>query len=273
MVSVSSIIAITFVLLLTLVGPIAILLIYGLRHKKQGIWSAWGLGALGFFIMQVIIRLPILSILSLSPALNFANNNYIIYALLLAFTAGLFELIGRYVVAKIMAKNLSYSRSVAAGLGHGGIEAIILVGVSYVNNLLYAFMINIGMLDSLIDQLAMSADISPYIQIKNALVGTPAYLYLFAGYERVLTVVCHLAMTLIVCYFVAKKQDIKGILLCLGMHTLLDTGAGLIPYFIPTTGANATLGYIAIYGFLTVMAVVSIFIIIRIRKRFTSIPG
>lgn len=268
MVSTSALLAMIFTLVLTLIGPIVVLIFYGVRHKKEGVWSSWGLGALGFFVMQVVIRMPILSVLSLIPGfVDFANENYVIYVLLLAFTAGLFELVGRYVVAKFMAKNLTYNRSVAAGLGHGGIEAIVLVGMTYINNLLYAVMINTGAMDALIDQLAPVTDIGPYISIKNALVSTPAYLYLFAGYERVLTIICHVAMTLVVCYFVSKKQDLKGILICLGMHTVLDAASGLISYYFPA----AEWGYVLVYGFLTLMAVVSVVIICRIAGKFKNL--
>lgn len=269
MVPVSALITITITLLITLVAPIAIFIFYGIRHSKEGIWSALALGALGFFVMQMVIRIPILQALSLLPGfVAFANNHYVIYSLILAFTAGLFELVGRYVVAKLMAKRLTYHRSVAAGLGHGGIEAILLVGMTYINNLLYSFMINTGAFDALINQVSTSVDVYPLISIKETLIETPAAIYLLAGYERILTMICHLAMTLIVCYFVAKKQDIKGVVICLALHTLLDAGAGLIPYFVPISGENATLGYIAIYAFLTIMAVISCFIIGKIASAF-----
>lgn len=273
MVPVSSIIAIIIMFILTMAGPIAILLFYALRHKKQGIWSAWGLGAAGFFVMQMVIRVPILSVLSMFPwFIDFANNNYVIYAIILGFTAGLFELIGRYTVAKIMAKNLTYRRSVAAGLGHGGIEVISVVGMTYVNNLIYAFIINSGTFDSIIDQVAaMGMDTTQYIMLKDTLINFPAALYFLGGYERVLTVTLHLAMTLIVCYFVAKKQDIKGCLICLGIHTLIDAGTGLLQYIVPTSGDSAWVGYVIIYGFLTALAVSGVFIIKHIRKGFASL--
>jgi len=273
MVSVSSLAAIIIMFILTMAGPIAILLYYALRHKKQGIWSAWFLGAAGFFVMQMVIRVPVLSILSVFPwFINFANNYYVIYAIILGFTAGLFELAGRYAVAKIMAGNLTYRRSVAAGLGHGGIEVISVVGMTYVNNLIYAFMINSGTFDSLLDQVtAMGMDTSQYILLKDTLIHSPAALYFLGGYERVLTVTLHLAMTLIVCYFVVKKQDLKGCLICLGIHTLIDAGMGLLQYVVPTSGDSAWIGYIIIYGFLTVLAVVGVFIIKHIRKGFASL--
>ncbi len=270
MVSTSALIAMTLTLFITLFGPIVILLYYGIRHRKQGVWSAWALGALGFFVTQVVIRLPILQALSLSEGfVSFANNHYVLYVLILAFTAALFELVGRYVVAKLMSKQLTYRRSVAAGLGHGGIEAMVLIGMTYVNNIIYSLMINTGAFDAFIDQIAMSMDIYPYISIKQTLIETPSYLYLLGGYERILTMICHLAMTLVVCYFVAKKQDLKGLLICLGIHTLLDSST-LILYFFPVAQGSFGFGYVLTYAFLTVMAVVSIFVIRQLKAKFPT---
>lgn len=274
MVNISAIFTMIITLLITLAGPVAILLYYGLRHRKQGVWSAWGLGALGFFVTQVIIRIPILQTLSQSSGfVSFANSHYIVYVLILAFTAGLFELTGRYVVAKLMSKNLTYRRSVAAGLGHGGIEALVIVGMTYINNVLYSFMINTGAFDALIDQIAaMGMDIYPYVSIKQTLIETPAYLYLFAGYERVLTMITHLAMSLIVCYFVAKKQDLKGCLICLLLHTLLDSST-LLLYFFPVEQGSFGVGYVLTYAFLTLMAVISIFVIRQLGKKFKELES
>lgn len=271
MVTTSAIVTIFITLLITLAGPVAILLYYGIRNKKQGVWSAWGLGALGFFVTQMVIRIPILQGLSLTSGfVAFATNHPIIYSFCLAFTAGLFELIGRYVVAKLMHKNLTYRRSIAAGLGHGGIEAMLLLGMTYVNNLLYALMINTGSFDAMINQVgAMGMDISPYVSIKQTLIATPSYLYLLGGYERILTIICHVAMSLIVCYYVAQKQDIKGLFICLGLHTLLDSST-LILYFFPVQQGSFGLGYVLTYAFLTIMAILSILIIRHIKSRFSE---
>lgn len=147
MVPISTVVACVITLLVSLVLPIVVLIGFTAKNKKQGIVSAWLLGAAGFFVTQILIRLPILTVLqSQSWFAVFAQNNPFIYAFGLAFTAGLFELAGRYAVAKLMEKKLTWKRSLAAGLGHGGIEAILLIGMTYVNNLIYIAMINTGFL-------------------------------------------------------------------------------------------------------------------------------
>ena len=108
MVSITTIIACVITLLVSLVLPVAVLIGFAIKNKKQGIVSAWLLGAAGFFVPQMLIRLPILTVLqSQSWFAVFAQNNLFLYSFGLAFTAGLFELAGRFAVAKLMEKRLT----------------------------------------------------------------------------------------------------------------------------------------------------------------------
>lgn len=273
MVSGTAILFMWITLFISLILPVILLIVYAVKNKGQKIVSAWFLGAAGFFVLQMLVRIPVLNILSMQPGFQtFAENNYVVYILLLGFTAGLFEVVGRLVVAKIMAKNLTYERSIAAGLGHGGIEAMLLIGMTYINNLLYAALINSGSFDMVVEQTeAMGVDATALFAAKDALLTTPAYLFGLAGYERLLTIICHTAMSLLVCYFVYKKQTMKGVLIALVIHTILDSVSGLIsglstPYMGNVITENT--GYVLIYGFLTIMAVVSLVIIVKVKKEF-----
>ena len=137
------ILACIFTLIVCLALPIVLLLLLVLKCKKEKIFPAWLLGAAGFFVTQILIRLPILTALSAQDwFIAFSQQHLFLYAFSLAFTAGLFELAGRFAVAKLMRKRLTCNRALAAGLGHGGIEAILIVGITYINNLIYIFMMN-----------------------------------------------------------------------------------------------------------------------------------
>ena len=270
MVQGNAIIAMWVTLFISMFLPIILLIVYALKNRKMGVVSAWFIGAAGFFVTQMVVRVPILNVLATQQwFLEFANKNYMLYAIILGFTAGLFEVVGRYAAAKILSKNMSFARGIAAGLGHGGIEAMLLVGMTYINNLLYSSMINSGMYDTMVEQVAaIGMDTSVYITMKETLLNTPPVMYYCGGYERLLTMICHVAMTLIVFYAVWKKQDVKGILICLAFHTLLDSGSGVImglnPEAMAQTGFNGT--YVAIYVFLSIMTVVAGLIICRIKK-------
>lgn len=264
MVSVSAILFCVITLLVSLVLPVAALIAFAVRNKKQGIVSAWLLGAAGFFVTQILIRLPVLTFLQRqSWFAAFSQNRLFLYAFSLAFTAGLFELAGRYAVAKLLARNLTFKRSLAAGLGHGGIEAMLLVGMTYVNNLIYIAMINTGVFDATLAQAAaMGVDVSQLELIRQQLVNTAPALFLLGGFERLLAMTGQAAMSMLVCYGVAHKKVLACVFLCLGIHTLMDLTAGL-SLVLPQSVA-----YPVIYAILTAMAVISLFVIRELRRRW-----
>lgn len=278
MVSTSVIIAMAVTLFISFFLPVIIYVAYGVRNKGKGVWLAWLLGAAGFFVPQILIRLPILSVLSLSQGfVAFAEDHYVLYCLALAFTAGLFEAAGRYAVAKIMAKNLTFERGTAAGLGHGGIEAMLIVGITYINNLIYAWMINSGSF-RLISGINGSAAVPPedmavynesLLAVQEILTGTGPVIFYLAGYERILTMIFHVAMSLLVCYCVWKGKGIKGILICLALHTAVDFVTPLLnglstPYLGSVLSQNTA--YVLVYLYLTVVAAGSIVFICKVRK-------
>ena len=277
MVSGLSLVAMVVTLLICMVVPIVALIVYAVKNKGKGVWLAWFIGAAGFFVMQIIIRTPILSLLSLNEGfVKFANDYYIVYVLILAFTAALFEVVARFVGALILKKKQCYEVAVGAGLGHGGIEAMFLIGMTYVNNLLYSVMINTGAFDAMVESTAQMGVDAQTLQalwdVKTALIDTTPAMFLLAGYERILTIIVHVAMTVLVFYFVNKKKGFLGILLCLFMHTVID----FVPGFVQGASVQGYLGktfpmetaYVIIYAFLTVMAVVGIVITVSIKKKW-----
>lgn len=257
-------------LFISLILPVVVLIVYAVKNRKQGVVGAWFLGAAGFFVMQVVIRVPILSTLSLMPGfVSFVENHYVLYALMLGLTAALFEVVGRFACVKILSKNLTYTKGFAAGLGHGGIEAMVLIGMTYVSNLLYVAMINSGAIEGVIAQTeAMGVDVTPIYTLIDSLVNSPSYLFLLAGYERILSMIGHVAMTLVVFYFMSKKQTLKGIGICVLYHFVMDSMVGIIgglatPYLGSVVSQNVS--YVITYVFLTAMVAVAIVVIAKIR--------
>lgn len=276
MVSTASMIAIIITLFITLIAPVVVWIIYGVKNKGKGVWKALALGAAGFVLLQMIIRMPILSIVSMFPGFEtFVTNYYVIYCLILAMTAALFEVVARFGVAKILQKKINYEQGVAAGLGHGGIEAILIVGMTYINNLLYAIMINSGAFAQTIEAVSATDTTgmaeAQLLAIQASLVEAPSYLFYLAGYERVLTVIFHTAMSLLVCYLVYKKKAVLGVSIAFVMHFLVDFVAPLINGLaMPYLGSVITEGtaYVIIYSFLTVVAIASFIVIVMFGKKW-----
>ena len=107
---------------------------------------------------------------------------------------------------------------------------------------------------------AMGVDVSQLYAIQEALLSTSPALFLLAGFERLLTMINHLAMSTLVCYGVAHRKTGVCLLLCLVMHTVLDLSTG-ISLVLPQNTA-----YLLIYAILTVMAVLSLLILRRLHS-------
>lgn len=275
MVSAFSILACILTLAVSLILPVVLLIILSVRNRRQGILPAWLLGAAGFFVPQVLIRLPILNSLAVMPGfMGFTQNHLFLYALSLAFTAGLFELAGRLATAKILnRKGLTWKRSLAAGLGHGGIEAILIVGMTYVNNLVIMVMINSGGFEALITQTAaMGGDVAQLQAVRTAILTTSPSLFLLAGFERLLTMIAQAAMSMVVCWGVHVKKAGKASLVCLLFHTLIDTSAG-ISMLATDAGGNVlsqTTAYTIVYVILILAAAASLYVLREIRRRWMA---
>lgn len=270
-----SFVACGITLFISLILPILVLIVLSRKWRLNHIPSAWFLGAAGFFIPQMMIRTRLLENFATNPNFQvFVENHYILYCLIMAFTAGFFELVGRYGIAKILNREpMTFRRSLAAGLGHGGIEAMILIGVTYINNLIYMVMIQAGQFDAVIAQSAAAGvDVSQLYAVQDALASSSPSLFLLAGYERLLTMVCHTAMSLMVCFGVWRGRPGKSMIVCLIFHTLLDCTPIIQGLAMPYLGNVISLNtaYVLIYTLLTAAAIVAVVIIKTIYQRWNT---
>ena len=264
MVSTSTIICIVISMLVSLLLPVILLILFAVKYRKQGIVSAWLLGAAGFFVTQILIRIPILTALQgQSWFLTFSQEHMVLHVFSLAFTAGLFELAGRFAVAKLLRKNLTFRRALSAGLGHGGIEAMVIAGIAMVNNLAYAAMINTGSFDAVLAQAAATGiDVSQLELIRTQLITTAPAMFLLSGFERMLTIIVHTAMSILVCYGIAHKKTFPCMLVCLLIHTCIDFTT-VLTLVLPQATA-----YCVIYPILTAVAAASLWVLKNIRSRW-----
>lgn len=142
-------IAFMIITILLAIGFPTGLAIYFYRKQRISIRAVL-VGALMFFIFQVILRIPALSIIQTQSWYGiFASQNMVLTGIIIAFTAGLFETAGRYIGLRFLLKNnLDRKNGIAYGIGHGGLEAVLLVGLTYIGNLVYSILINAGSVSS-----------------------------------------------------------------------------------------------------------------------------
>lgn len=255
MVSATALSFMIITLLLTLVLPF-ILLIFLVRGRK-GVFGVWVAGAIGFVVPQLIIRIPLLQMLGTLPAVrDFSENQPYVFVFLLALTAGLFETAGRLLVFKaILSKRLSYMTGLAAGAGHGAAESIIIVGMTYINNLVISLFINSGNLEAL-----MPGNPDMAATIRQQILDVAPKLFLLAGLERVFTMVLHIALSVMLVWFIMRRRTFIGFILVAFIHFTVDFA----------TAVMQTLDYspYLIEGFILAVALVSLIFIIFIRLKF-----
>jgi uncharacterized membrane protein YhfC len=255
-VSIASMISMVITLIICFGLPIGLVIYF---YKKERI-ALVAVGALVFLVTQMFTRIPLLRYLATLEWYQQMAGNLILIALFLSITAGIFEEVGRYFGFKLfLKKHLSWKNGVAFGIGHGGIEAIVLTGLTYINNLAYSVMINTGTFDQTIAPL-IEPEIAGYI--KAQLIDMPYYLFLVAGLERAFTIVVHIALSLVVLLAVTKGKTIY-LLYAILLHAAVNLPAVLIP----------GLGYHILYAelYLLVLAVIGIIFIKRSRNSFPEI--
>ena len=89
------------------------------------------------------------------------------------------------------------------GAGHGGFEAIMLLGITMINNLTWSILINSGRTDLITDKLSGDA-LTQAQQAIQALITTPSYQFILGSVERVFAIVLQISFSVLV-WFAAKK--------------------------------------------------------------------
>lgn len=234
--------------------PILLWVLLGRGHK--GFSLAVLAGTVGFVVPQLLLRLPLMQVIAVQGWYQQTIGSFMLVQLLfLAFTAGLFETAGRVLVFRFLIKRpLTPRLGVAAGLGHGGIEAMLMVGLTYISNLMLSVLLNNGSFPTT-GQMQVVADL---------LAHTPAGVFLLAGYERVCTVLFHMAISLLLTLFWAQGRKGQGFWLCVGLHTLVD-------FFVPL--ANLYTNYWITYGLLTGVAAAAVVLMVRQLRGGKEAPG
>ncbi|WP_242697978.1 YhfC family intramembrane metalloprotease [Bacillus sp. SD088] len=168
-----------------------------------------------------------------------------LYMLYGGLMAGLFEETGRLIMMKyVLKKYRDWKDGLSFGLGHGGFEAAVLVGISSISTLVMAIMINNGSFDSL-------ASMEPSLQMaKDQLTGSSALVWL-GGIERVSALAIQLGLSILVMYGV-KNRKIIFYFLAILIHAIIDFPAALYQ-----TGTIENILFVEIvYALVAVIAIV-----------------
>lgn len=216
-------------------------------------WKLLLAGGLTFIASQVL-HIPL--IIAMGSFLQ--SVSLIFNAIILGLLAGIFEETARYILFKFILKNTrSWKEGILVGLGHGGTEAIILgilAAVSFVTMLGYRN-IDLSTVPSIpADQLELAK------QQVAAYWSAPWYIALIGFVERIFAISLHVSLSVMVLYAVAYRKPV-WFWLALLWHAFVDAVA---------VYAAQQVGILAVEGILAIFAIISIWIVFRMRPMFSQ---
>ena len=178
-----------------------------------------GIGALTFVLSALVLE-QILHGIMLSLLGETLTENIWLYAVYGGLAAGLFEETGRFVAMKFWIKE-RLSRESSIMYGVGGIEAVLIVGFTSISNLITAFMINSGQIESAFSNIEDGVGKETAIQGLSVLWTTPGYQFFLAGVERISAIILQICLSYLV-YRAVKCGMKKYYFLAIGLHFFVD---------------------------------------------------
>ena len=139
------------------------------------------------------------------------------YTLIGCLLAGVFEEVGRYLAFRFLLKRYTNRRdAVTYGIGHGGIEAILVLGLTAINNIAIAQLVNSGSIETITNGLT-GAQLDQ-VQAQIAAVASFGAANLLLGLaERAIAMTLHISLSVVV--FRAVRQRKAGYLgLAVALH-------------------------------------------------------
>ncbi len=228
-----SVLAMLFTMLLTVLLPLGLMCLYRRRGAR---WSQFAAGAVtvvvSAFVLEQVFRTLVLGVLGTGFA-----ERVVPYVLFLSLTAGVFEETGRlFTFQTFLKKYDSPAAALAYGAGHGGAEAVLLVGTTMVNNLVLMALLALGG--------ELPAELSG---IGPALLTTPASAYLWSALERTTAIAFHICNSVLV-FSAARRRERRWLYpAAILTHTALNLISVLTARYVGVAASElASLGFTAL---------------------------
>jgi len=209
--------------------PVCLFIVFRKKFKLKVVPML--IGVVGFIVFALILEASIHRIVIgrfISP------GNLVLYILYGAFMAGIFEESARFVAFKILKRKYEgIGTALSYGIGHGGIESILLAGMSMINSIVSSIIINTGNIGMITGNYRGEA-LAAVNEHMAALVAAAPYMFLVGGIERLMAMAVQLSLSVIVFYAVFGKNKLWLYPLAIVFHAIVDIPAMLFK----TVGLN-----------------------------------
>ena len=246
--------------LLAVIIPIVVAIIWKFwKHEK---FTTILVGAATFVLFALILEKTIQNALVFPTTMGledhavsqFLNARPVLWAIVLGLFPGVFEETGRLVAFKTVLRNRkNRETAISYGIGHGGIEVILVIGINYITYIVYGIMINTGVFQGVIDQVAEQAPFQlDAIRTLADQLTTFSFADVGVGmFERVFALLFHVGASILVFYAARDKGRLWLWPLAILLHTALDSLAGLNMAKVIQLSTPALEGLVVAFGTLT----------------------
>ena len=223
-------------MLLTAVLGIALPLITAIIwcKKKHEPFTTVLIGAATFLLFAIVIEKPLQAlVISLdSPVSQFVNARPVLWGIIVGLFPGVFEETGRFVAFKtVLRKRKQRETGLSHGIGHGGFEALFILGITYIEYFVFAIMLNQGSFVELMIE-PVKDTLTP--EVVKQITGIVEQITTFSAatmgvalVDRLIAVLYHIGASIIVFYAVKDKKKWWLYPLSILIHTVIDGLLGL----------------------------------------------
>lgn len=223
-------------MLLTAVLGIALPLITAIIwcKKKHEPFTTVLIGAATFLLFAIVIEKPLQAlVISLdSPVSQFVNARPVLWGIIVGLFPGLFEETGRFVAFKtVLRKRKQRETGLSHGIGHGGFEALFILGITYIEYFVFAIMLNQGSFVELMIE-PVKDTLTP--EVVKQITGIVEQITTFSAatmgvalVDRLIAVLYHIGASIMVFYAVKDKKKWWLYPLSILIHTVIDGLLGL----------------------------------------------
>jgi len=213
------IVAVAYAILL----PVGLLIWWKVRTKEKLWCFVAGAVCFALFAYGLENLLHQFCVFGSNPVAIAITGSPILFMLYGSFAAGIFEETGRLFGFKVLLRHhREVPCAVAYGIGHGGIEVILLLGMTYAVYLLVSLGVPVGDADTTAQIAAIAGSL-------------PAGNVLLAMVERISAMMLHIGLSMIMFTAVRQKGMLWRFPVCILIHALADAPACLFQYQIITS--------------------------------------
>jgi uncharacterized membrane protein YhfC len=215
-------------------------------------WRYFAYGMLIFFLFQVVTRVPVIQFLQAagSAVLRPASLLFWAWVFFTSLTAGICEEVGRWIGYRwlIREQERTWPVAVMYGLGHAGLESMLLVAGLSAVSLIGLLSLTAADLSQLSDERRTAVTTQLVI-----LAAQPGWFPLLGAWERACTIVIHVCLSVMVLQ-VFRRRTMTWLWLAIAAHTFVNLVAtGLLTVLGPARTSSAVMTEFII-GLLAVVA-------------------